>query len=399
MSDYNVNDLEYWYLKIEELALEEGLSLYPQSFNLVGNEDMTAYEVYSGLAHRYPHWSFGKAYDRKIILNKYNISGLTYEMVINSNPCIAYLMKENTLLMQILTMAHALGHNDFFKNNRLFRSSTDAQYAVEMFKNHTDRIRGYINDSNIGYEMVERVIDATHAIKYQTDLMSFIAKCGKLEAWQKDIINIIREETLYFMVQIETKIMNEGWACYWHRVLLNKLDLPEGLRLEFIIRHNQVVKPNEEVINPYYLGFKIFENIKKAYPQNTSKIFEVREIERDESFIRRYLTKELISELKLYEYEKQGNEYVVTQVADEEGWVKIRDTIARSAGLGAIPCILPADIVKKDNTLLLEHIYDGRELEQNYTAKALENIAYLWKGDVVLNTVVDNRKKTFFCNA
>ncbi len=406
--DYNIKDLEYWYMQIEELAYEEGLSFYPQTFNLVSNEDMTAYEVYSGLAFRYPHWSFGKAYERKKVLNKYNIGGLTYELVINTNPCMAYLVKENTLLMQILTMAHVLGHNDFFKNNRLFSSGTDAKNALEMFKNHAERIRGYISDPKIGHEKVERIIDAAHAIRFQSgktpqnmydcDLLSFIFNYGRLEAWQKDIINIIKEETLYFIPQIETKIINEGWACYWHRLLLNKLTMPDELRFEFFIRHNQVVRPYEEFINPYYLGFKLFEFIEKSYSQNPKKIFEVRAIERDDSFIRRYLTKELIRELRLYEYKKQGNEYVVTQIADDEGCIKIRDTIVQSVGMGAVPCILVADNIKKDNTLLLEHLYDGRELEQNYAAETLKHIADLWGGSVILNTVIDGKKKTIFCN-
>lgn len=402
--DYNVKDLEYWYKQIEELAYEEGLSFYPQIFNLVSNEDMTAYEVYSGMSFRYPHWSFGKAYERKKVLNRYNIGGITYELVINTNPCIAYLVKGNTLLMQILNMAHVLGHNDFFKNNRLFTSGTDADSALEMFRNHAERIRGYISDSKIGYEKVERVIDAAHAIRFQIgktplsmpdcDLLTFIVNHGRLEDWQKDILNIIKEETIYFIPQIETKIINEGWACYWHRVLLNKLKMPQELKFEFFVRHNQVVRPYEEYINPYYLGVKIFEFIEKSYSRR--KIFEVRAIERDESFIRRYLTKELIRELKLYEYKKQGNEYVVTQIADEEGWKKIRDTIAQSVGMGAVPCVLAADCIKKDNTLILEHVYDGRELEQNYAAETLKHIADLWGGKVILNTVSDGKKKTIF---
>jgi len=406
--DYSIKDLEYWYKKIEELALAEGLSFFPQVFNLVSSDEMTAYEVYSGPAYRYPHWSFGKAYERKKVLKKYNIGGLTYELVINTNPCIAYLVRENTLLMQILTMAHVLGHNDFFKNNRLFTAGTDAANAIEMFKNHSERIEKYINDPRIGYEKVERVIDAAHSIRFQAgkdnpdmpgcDLVSFIVKYGRLEDWQKDILSIIMEETLYFIPQIETKIINEGWACYWHRRLLGKLDMPEELKFELFVRHNQVVRPYEEYVNPYYLGFKLFEHIEKAYHENSHKIFEARTIERDESFIRRYLTKELISELKLYEYRKMGNEYVVTQIADEEGWVKIRDTIAQSVGMGAVPCIIVADTSETDNALILEHVYDGRELDLNYAAETLKHVAYLWGGKVILNTVSDGKEKTIFCN-
>src|SRR6185437_11815555 len=100
-------------------------------------------------------------------LYDHGVSGLPYEMVINSDPCLAYLMKENTLLLQILTIAHVYGHNDFFKSNRLFKEGTEADYTIEMFKRHADKIRDYINDPSIGYEKVERVLNAAHAIKLQ----------------------------------------------------------------------------------------------------------------------------------------------------------------------------------------------------------------------------------------
>jgi stage V sporulation protein R len=144
--DYNINDLEKWNEQIEVTAKNLGLDFYNQEFEIIGYEDMLAYEAYVGMPSRYPHWSFGKSYERNRTLYKYNLTGLPYEMVINSDPCLAYLMKENTLLLQILTIAHVYGHNDFFKNNRLFKEGTQADYTFEMFKSHADRIRSYIND-------------------------------------------------------------------------------------------------------------------------------------------------------------------------------------------------------------------------------------------------------------
>lgn len=452
MSDYSISELEKWNACIEEKALLSGLDFYEQEFELVSYESMTSYEAYTGMPSHYPHWSFGKAYERIRTLNKYNLSGLPYEMVINSNPCIAYLMKDNTLLLQILTMAHVYGHNDFFKNNRQFREGTRAEHTIELFKNHAGRIRSYISDPSIGYEKVEKMINAAHALRYQCartigekkleaeelkkrlqagnkkndrdftlldtpeykfgdepdlkriplqpeeDLLGFVAAYGRHEEWERDIIDIIREETLYFIPQIETKIMNEGWASYWHYSLLNSLELPQQYYFEFLRRHNQVVKNHEGSINPYYLGFKIFEDIRKKYPDNNAMIFEVREIERDASFIRRYLSKELCNEMHLYEYEKDGNEYVVSEVADDEGWMKIRDTLAASAGMGGIPCIRVTDFMQKENTLLLEHIYDGRELELNYANETLRHLVDLWEGKIILNTVVEGRKRSVICD-
>ena len=131
--EYSMKDIEEWNERIEKIAKEFGLDYYEQEFEMIGYKEMLGYEAYLGMPSRYPHWSFGKAYEKNSTIYKYNLSGLPYEMVINSDPCIAYLMKENTLLLQILTIAHVYGHNDFFKNNRLFSEGTRASYTVEMF--------------------------------------------------------------------------------------------------------------------------------------------------------------------------------------------------------------------------------------------------------------------------
>ncbi|NJD02333.1 MAG: SpoVR family protein [Ruminiclostridium sp.] len=453
MADFSMSELEQWNEKIEEAAREAGLDYYEQEFEIVGYEDMIGYEAYIGMPSHYPHWSYGKAYERIKILNKYNLSGLPYEMVINSNPCIAYLMKDNTLLLQILTIAHVYGHNDFFKNNRLFKNGTRADYTIEMFKNHADRIRSYIADPGIGYGRVEKILNAAHALKFQTariagekrksaeeikrqmilhnnsrkdreyplleaestrdedlpdlrkiplqpeeDLLYFISMYSRLLDWEKDIINIVREESLYFIPQMETKIMNEGWASFWHYTILNRLGLPQNLHMEFLKRHNQVIRPYEGQLNPYYIGFKIFEELKEKYREEPRKIFDVRELDRDESFIRRYLSFELCNEMNLFEYVKTEDEYIISEIADEEGWRKVRDAIASSAGLGGIPVIKVIEMVQKDNTLILEHQYDGRELELDYAYETVKHLVDLWEGKVMVATFIDDRRKVIICD-
>jgi stage V sporulation protein R len=453
LADYSIKELIEWNEKIEEIARSSGLDCYDQEFEIVSYEEMISYEAYTGMPSHYPHWSYGKAFERIRSLHKYNLTGLPYEMVINTNPCIAYLMKDNTLLLQILTIAHVYGHNDFFKNNRLFRMATCAEYTAEMFKNHANRIREYIKDPGIGYARVEKILNSAHALRYQTsrtigikriseeeimkkisesaenlkreypllepkvkespaivpdlkkipiepeeDILLFLSTYGRFEDWERDIINIVRNETLYFIPQIETKIMNEGWASYWHYTILNKLELPQGLQLEFLKRHNQVVLPHEGQINPYYLGFKIFQHLVDSYPEDPQKIFEVRSIERDESFIRRYLNYDLCREMNLFEYIKRGNEYLVSETPDEEGWKSIRDTLAQNAGLGGIPVIKVLEFVKKDNSIMLEHEYDGRELELNYAYETLKHIKDLWEGRVMLKTVIDGKQKIIICD-
>ncbi|HWQ77443.1 MAG TPA: SpoVR family protein [Anaerovoracaceae bacterium] len=434
--NYTLTEIQEWSEKIEEIAKRKGLDYYPQEFELVNYEDMLSYEAYIGMPSRYPHWSFGKSYEKLKTLYRYNLTGLPYEMVINSDPCIAYLMKDNTLLLQILTIAHVYGHNDFFKNNRLFKEETGAGYTLEKFKTHARMIKSFIDDPGIGYEKVERILDAAHALKLQTprasgekrldreelkkalleeyqqrmsrrsilepyreeippdlgkiplqpdeDLLGFMIRYGKLEEWENCILEIVRGETRYFIPQIETKIMNEGWASFWHYELLKELDLPAELHLEFIKRHNDVIAPAFGRINPYYVGFELFRDLEKRYGKE--KIFEVRAFERDESFLRRYLTQELCEKLHLFEYALKGNDYFVENVSDEEGWKSIRDTLCRFVGMGGVPLIRVADLSGTDGTLTLEHVYDGRELERTYAEQTLKYAARLWKKEVVLKT-------------
>jgi stage V sporulation protein R len=445
---YNIEELEKWNERIEGIARSFGLDYYEQEFEIIGYKEMLGYEAYVGMPSRYPHWSFGKAYERNRTLYQYNLTGLPYEMVINSNPCLAYLMHENTLLLQILTIAHVYGHNDFFKNNRLFKEGTDAEATIRMFKTHADRIRGYINDPSIGYSSVEKILDAAHALKLQIsrvagekkisdyefkrrkleeykekssqrnilepyikpdppdlskvplqpedDLLYFLIHHGRLTEWEKDILEIVREEALYFIPQIETKIMNEGWASYWHYNILKELQLPDELYLEFIKRHNDVIAPLRGRLNPYFLGFKMFEDLEKRYGRK--KIFEVRALERDESFLRRYLTQELCDELHLFKYTKKDNDYIVDDVPDEEGWTNIRDTLCSSCGMGMVPMIQAVDVSKKENILHLEHVYDGRELNLQYAESTLKYVADLWESAVQLKTLVNGKVITITCD-
>lgn len=445
--EYSIKDLKYWNEKIEEKVLEFGLDVYPQEFEIIGFNEMIGYEAYVGIPSRYPHWSFGKSYEKSKTLYSLNLTGLPYEMVINSDPCLAYLMRENTLLLQILTMAHVFGHNDFFKNNRLFKEGTRSKLALEMFKSDADIVREYINSPGIGYEQVERILDAAHSIRYNLprvigrkekkddeikkdliseyerarenrsildghikieepdldkvplqpydDVVGFIIEHGNLQGWEKHIMKIVKRETEYFLPQIETKIMNEGWASYWHYNILNSLELPEGLHFEFLKRHNDVVAPLVGGLNPYYLGFKIFQDLFKRYGRD--KIFEVRSLERDSSFIRRYLTRDLCEELNLFQYAKKNFDYVVEEVSDQEGWKVIRDNLAVTSGFGSIPFIRVVNLNKKNNVLTLEHVFDGRELELVYAKETLKNLQKLWGNKVNLISKTKEGKVFTIC--
>jgi len=463
-ANYAVEDLQEWNQRIVDLVQRFGLDPYTQEFEICDYEEMLSYMVYSGMPSHYPHWSYGKAYEKLKTLYDYGLSGLPYEMVINSDPCIAYLMRDNTLALQILTIAHVYGHNDFFKNNFTFRTIR-AEFTIETFKAHANRVRHYVEDPSIGLEKVERILDAAHAlslqcrrnlsIRKQTETEQRIAKLEnskpstdpfqsihrrkdwvspdldkvplypeedillfirdhnpQLADWERDLLTMVHEQAQYFIPQIETKIMNEGWASFWHKRILEALDLPQGLRLEFFVRHTQVLSPTPGAINPYYVGMKVWEDIEKRWthpsPEEvkefgpkketaSEKLIEVREVERDSSFLRRYLTEELIRELNLFEYQSRGNEKVVSRVADQENWQAIKDTLLQNVGTGTIPVIKVEDADYNNNrSLFLKHYHDGRDLQIEYAEKTLQYLRQLWGRDVVLETVV-NDKKSLLC--
>lgn len=463
-ASYTVEELEGWNQRILALARDFGLDLYAQEFEICDHEQMLAYTAYSGMPSHYSHWSYGKGYEKLKTLYDYGISGLPYEMVINSNPCIAYLMRDNTLLLQVLTMAHVYGHNDFFKNNFAFKASR-SEFTIEIFKTHADRVRRYVEDPSIGLEKVERLLDAAHALSLQCrrnlairkqtpeeeqerrldesrpytdpfqsihrrqeyvapdlnkvplypeeDILAFIRDHNPyLSDWEKDLLTIVHEEARYFIPQIDTKIMNEGWASLWHKRILEDLDLPQGLKMEFIVRHTQVLSPTPGGINPYHLGLKVWEDIERRWDHPTAeeekeygprkkggreKIFEVREVERDSSFLRRYLTEELIRELNLFEYQHRGSERVINRVADKESWGEIKETLIRNVGMGTVPVIKIEDADYNNNRVLfLKHYHDGRDLQLEYAEKTLQYLHQLWRREVVLETVI-NEKKSLLC--
>jgi stage V sporulation protein R len=465
-TNYELSDLMEWDKRIREKVDEFGLVCYPQEFEICDHVGMLGYMAYSGMPSHYPHWSYGKSYEKLKTLYDHGVSGLPYEMVINSNPAIAYLMRDNTLLLQILTIAHVYGHNDFFSNNFTYKS-TRAELTIETFKAHAMRVRRYVEDPSIGVEKIERILDAAHALSWQCrrnlairkldrkeqvdravqsgqtrydpfqkiharqeieqadlhkvplepdeDILLFIRDHNPfLAEWEKDLLTIVDEEAKYFIPLMETKIMNEGWASYWHHRIVESLGLDQGLHLEFIVRHNQVVRPIPGQINPYHLGLKIWEDIYRRWNNPTKdeikrdgaptksadeKLMEVREVERDSSFLRRYLTEELMREMDIFEYEPRGDELVVSKVADDDGWRQVKETLVKSVGTASIPVIKVEDgDFGQARTLYLKHYHDGRDLLLEYAEKTIAYIQRLWGREVVLETTVDGKRSLLCCN-
>jgi stage V sporulation protein R len=361
------------------------------------------------------------------------VEGLPYELIINSDPSIAYLMLQNPMYLQILIMCHCVGHSDFFKNNRMFQN-TRPETIVSRFRNAKKRIQSYIEDPSIGIEKVEEFLDAAHAVQHQThrypekrpthtelkekytelvkndrigkydkfdiekiplepeiDLLGFILEHARgLHDWQLDIIEIVRAESQYFMPQIRTKIMNEGWASFWHYRLMHELELPQEYHIPFLKSHNQVIRPHMGAINPYHLGFHLYKAIEER--EGLERCFLAREICHDESFIREYLTEEDCRELNLFSFAariRQSEEAeFVEEISDRDGWKVVKNDLIKNVGGNTIPVIYVSN-VEGGNILVLSHDHDGRDLELDYADAVVRHVSILW-GDVVkLNTIIE----------
>lgn len=241
----------------------------------------------------------------------------------------------------------------------------------------------------------------------EKDLLLFIEQYSReLEDWQRDILTMMREEMLYFWPQLETKIMNEGWASYWHARILREMDLTSDEVIDFAKLNASVVQPSKTQLNPYYLGLKIFEDIEYRYDNPTEemkkhgiqensgreKMFEVREIESDQSFIRNYLTKELVRQEDLYLFQKQGQKYKITD-KDHEA---VRDQLVTMRVNGGFPYITVQDgDYIKSGELYLKHHYEEVELDVSYLEKTIPYVYQLWGRPVHLETRIEHRDVVF----
>lgn len=314
-SDWTFELIETYHTEIARVAGDFGLDTYPVQLEVITAEQMIDAYASAGMPVSYRHWSFGKQFIATEKNYRRGQMGLAYEIVINSDPCIAYLMEENTLTMQALVMAHACyGHNSFFKGNYLFRMWTDAASIVD----YLVYAREFVAECEElhGVQAVEQLLDSCHALMGQgvdryrrsqkpslaeeetrrkereaylqqqvndlwrtvprsadrpveksgrrfpaepeENLLYFIEKHAPLlEPWQREVVRIVRKVAQYFYPQRQTQVMNEGWATFWHHTLLNTLydqgRLSDGFMIEFLRSHTNVIF-QPPVTHPGYSG-------------------------------------------------------------------------------------------------------------------------------------------------
>ncbi|WP_411567622.1 SpoVR family protein [Sporosarcina sp. GW1-11] len=447
--------LERAIAEITEIASGFGLDFYPMRYEICPADILYTFGAY-GMPTRFTHWSFGKQFHKMKLQYDVGLSKI-YELVINSNPCYAFLLNTNSLIQNKLIIAHVLAHCDFFKNNIYF--SKTRKDMVESMAATAERIADY--EILYGKQRVETFLDAVLAIQEHVDpsmsrdakpassifdkpkpkraayddlwdldhrpmvgqqaiemnkknppqqekdvLLFILENSRNLTSWQGDILTMLREEMLYFWPQLETKIMNEGWASYWHQQILRQMDLTPAETIEFAKLNASVLQPSKTTINPYYLGVKMFEDIEKRYDalakeaefrgeQTTTgreKIFEAREIENDTSFIRNYLTDDLIKQEDMYVFQKQENLYKISDKQTDN----VRNQLIGMRVNGGFPYIVVEDgDYMRNGELYLVHRYEDTELDLPYLEHVLPHIHHLWGRIVHLETVLENKSLVF----
>ncbi len=485
-SEWTFELLEAYDSEIKRIAEGFGLDTYPNQIEVISAEQMMDAYASVGMPLGYHHWSYGKHFLATQKNYQRGAMGLAYEIVINSSPCIAYLMEENTLPMQALVIAHACyGHNSFFKGNYLFKTWTDASAIVD----YLVFARSYIKkcEERYGIEEVEQTLDSCHALmnygvdRYkrpkpisaeeeaqrqeerenilqqqvndlwrtipkgheeetkknkgnfpsepQENLLYFIEKNAPLlKPWQREIIRIVRKMAQYFYPQRQTQVMNEGWATFWHYTLLHSLYdeklVNEGFMLEFLSSHTNVVaqpsfdSPYYNGINPYALGFNMFQDIKRICQEPTAEDKEwfpdiagsdwlktlhfAMQNFKDESFIQQYLSPKLIRDFKLFSLydDERAPKYLVDAIHNEKGYRTIRDNLSQQYDLSYREPNIQAWSVDLtgDRSLTLRHTMQDNIPLSDDCAEVMKHLHTLWGFDIHLETYSEGKRiKTLTC--
>jgi stage V sporulation protein R len=446
-TDRYMAELQERLERVYEIAAGYGLDPYPIHWEIVPAEILHEFGAY-GLPGRFSHWTHGRAYHRQKVMYDYGLSKI-YELVINADPAYAFLLDGNSVLQNTLIAAHVVAHVDFFKHNQYFAPTNRGM--VEGASASAERIRQY--EFRHGRRRVEEFIDAVLSIEEHVDphqrlrrrparparasrprvgpyddllgpaapaagaaptkipaepekdlLLFLMEEAPDLEDWQRDVIEVVRNEMLYFVPQMQTKIMNEGWASYWHQRIVRDMELSDREYVEFARMNAGVLAPSRHELNPYHVGLKILEDVERRWDAPTAeergrlgrepgrgraKLFEVRELESDVAFLRNYLTPELVRELDLYVYkvEPDGQLTVV-----EKDWERIRDMIVGSMTNFGVPYIQVEDgDHRKARELYLRHLYEGREIDIAYAERVLRYLHTIWGRPVHLQTVLDDQ--------
>ncbi|RIK84251.1 MAG: SpoVR family protein [Planctomycetota bacterium] len=467
-------------VEIEGYARRYGLDFFPTIFELIDADQLNSIAARGGFPIRYPHWRFGMEYEQLSKGYHYGLQKI-YEMVINNNPCYAYLMRSNGLIDQKLVMAHVYGHCDFFKNNEWF-AHTNRKMMDEM-ANHGTRIRRYMDEA--GVEEVEDFIDVCLSVEDlidvhspfirrrdkkdpydfsrdkkeddakspprfrakeymdpfvnpreamlradepepsavrklpdqpERDVLQFLLEHAPLNAWQHDVLSIIRDEAYYFAPQAQTKIMNEGWASYWHSTIMIRDAVSSAEIVNYADHHSGTLASSPTQLNPYKVGIELFRDIEDRWNRGAfgreydecdderqrrrwdkqlglgrQKIFEVRRIHNDLTFIDEFLTLDFVREHKLFRF--GYNAGTEAYEIESREFPAVKQQLLQSLTNRGRPIIKVEDgNYRNRGELYLRHDFCGVELQLDYAIDTLKNLHRLWSRPVHLETALENAK-------
>jgi stage V sporulation protein R len=464
--------------EIEDYAREMGFDFYPVLYEMVDYNTMSEVAAYGGFPTRYPHWSFGMEYERLSKSYGFGLSKI-YEMVINTNPVYAYLLDSNPLVDQKLVIAHVCGHAHFFKHNYMFgptnRKMLDemanhgqrirkymAKFGVEEVENFIDccltiedlidlhapfikrreeesapqsedenaplhklpssgYMEDYINPPAFLEAQRQEKIEAAKAQQNfpdapQKDVLEFLMNYAPLQPWQRDVLGIIREEAYYFAPQGQTKIMNEGCACWAHTRLMTQKILQPDEAIDYAEHHSGTVAAHPGRINPYRLGLALLNDIerrwnkgqfgrewencddlKKKRSWNTEadlgkeKVFEIWQHYNDVMFIDEFLTPEFVAEHMLFGYD-WNDDIEVYEIATRD-FQAIKQKLLFGLTNHGRPFIYVTDgNYQNRGELYLQHRFEGIELKTDEAQATLSNLFKVWSRPVHLETVQDDAK-------
>jgi stage V sporulation protein R len=465
---------------------------------MVSYDQMNEIAAYGGFPNRYPHWRFGMDYERLAKSSEYGLSKI-YELVINNNPSVAYLLEGNSLTDQKLVMCHVLGHVDFFKNNFAFRATDlDAPTGVvdpmakradrydpnrkwiDKMANHGALVRRVVD--RYGIERVEELVDQClslenlidpyspfvarsrsepsdeepaeievprlRAKEYMDsfinpedyledrkreleqrrderkgkspqepvqDVLGFLIEHAPLERWERAIVEVIRQEAYYFLPQAQTKIMNEGWASFWHSRLMTQRVCDATEIVDYADNNAAVMATSPGQLNPYKLGVELFRDIEERWDKGQfgrewddcddlevkrswdlrlglghEKIFEVRSLYNDVTFIDEFLTPEFARKHQLFSFEWSGRNDRF-EIESRE-FRKVKDKLLFQLTNRGNPYIYVVDANHENRgELLLRHDHRGVDLRDDYARETLAALVRLWKRPVCIATRSDDK--------
>lgn len=463
--------------RVAAVARKYGLDFFETRFEVVDYETMNELAAYGGFPGRYPHWRFGMEYERLKKSYAYGLHKIYEMVINNDPAHAYLLegndeVEHKLVIAHVFAHVDFFKNNEWFAptNRKMLDEMANhgarirryiEQYGLDEVETFIDRclsiqnlidchapyvvrhrpareepderprepdsgtryrvkkyLDPYVNPPDILVEARRRAQEeakktARFPPEPERDVMGFLALHAPLERWQHNILSMLREEAYYFAPQAMTKILNEGWASFWHSKMMTGGLLHASEVVDYADRHSATVAPSHVRLNPYALGLALLRDIEdrwnrgrfgKEYEEcddmqvrerwdrrlglGLRKVFEVRRVHNDVTFIDEFLTPDFVASQRLFRFRRDEGGFRI----DSRAFKKVKEELLfQLTNLGE-PVVFVADANHRNRgELLLVHRYEGTELRRDWAVKTLENIARIWSRPVFLETVFDDR--------